>query len=187
MKAPPSSIASIDASSELPRKRMSEKWHFDNACDQRLSTDKHARRKQFTTSFSSTSNKSPMHSPRPIATGKPARLAYKGGFPRLYHVTSEEVARKIIKDGFRDGDKSQPLPAGVWLSNQPLDGNEGAYGDTILIVQFRVPLRRLSEFEIIEEGKYYREWVMAAAFIARHATATLSRRQRWQYKQFLEA
>jgi hypothetical protein len=61
----------------------------------------------------------------------------------------------------------------VWLSNAPLDGNEGAVGDTILIVQFRVPLRRLSDYEVIEEGKGYREWVMPAAFIAGHATITV--------------
>ena len=104
------------------------------------------------------------------------KIAYKGGFPRLYHVTSKETAAKILAEGFRDGESAQPLFAGVSLSNTPLDGNEGAYGDTVLIVQFRVSLRRLSRFVVIEEGKNSREWVMPAAFIVRHATITMSRR-----------
>jgi hypothetical protein len=103
------------------------------------------------------------------------KIAYKGGFPRLYHITTKDTATKILAEGFRDGESAQPLFAGVWLSNTPLDGNEGAYGDTVLMVQFRVHLRRLSRFVVIEERKNYREWVLRATYIARHATTTMSR------------
>jgi hypothetical protein len=103
------------------------------------------------------------------------KITYKSGFPRLYHVTSKETAAKILAEGFRDGESAQPLFTGVSLSNTPLDGNEGAYGDTLLIVQFRVDLRRLSRFVVIEEGKNCPEWVMPATYIARHATTTISR------------
>lgn len=101
------------------------------------------------------------------------KIIYKGGFPRLYHVTSRENAAKILAEGFRDGEDAQPLFTGVWLSATPLDGSEGAFGDSVLIVQFRVPLRCLSKFEVIEDGKTYREWVMPAAFIVKHATVTI--------------
>jgi hypothetical protein len=109
---------------------------------------------------------------------KLTRIAYKGGFPRLYHVTGEETARKILADGFLDGDPppgfdvgeaTYSLLRGVWLSNRPLESSEGVQGKTVLIVQFRIGVRRFSRFEVIEEGKTYREWVMPAAFIARHA------------------
>ena len=94
--------------------------------------------------------------------------AYKGGFPRLYHVTTKEIAAKILLEGFRDGESRHPF-TGVLLSNTPLTADSGAYGDCVLIVQFHIPLHRLRRFEIIEEGKTYREWLIPSAFIAKHA------------------
>ena len=102
------------------------------------------------------------------------KIAYRGGFPRLYHRTSKDLAAKILVEGFRDGENGHPVFTGVWLSNAPLDESEGARGDTVMIVHFRVSLRRLSQFEVVEEGKVHREWVVPAAFIAKHATITLS-------------
>jgi len=105
------------------------------------------------------------------------KLAWRNGYPRLYHVTGEEPARKILDDGFldgaTDGEATHPLFRGVWLSNRPLGYGEGVReGGIVLIVQFRIPLCRFSQFEVIEKGKTYREWVMPAAFIARHATTS---------------
>ena len=71
------------------------------------------------------------------------------GFPVLYHVTS--AAQEIFARGFRDAiTKRGPngdYPAGVWLSNRPLDPNDGAIGDSVVLVWFGIPLRRLREFE----------------------------------------
>jgi len=61
----------------------------------------------------------------------------------LYHVTTKENAAKILAEGFRDGNRTEPQIIGVWLSAEPLDANSGAWGDTVLMVQFQVPLRRL--------------------------------------------
>ena len=66
-------------------------------------------------------------------------------------------------------------PAGVWLSNRPLDPNDGAIGDAVLLVCFRVPLNRLRGFEWAEDGKAYREWLIPAAFISEFATVGLQR------------
>jgi hypothetical protein len=38
------------------------------------------------------------------------------------------------------------------------------------MVEFRVPFSRLREFEVVEDGKPYREWIMPAAFISEFAT-----------------
>ena len=94
------------------------------------------------------------------------------GFPVLYHVTS--AAQEILRRGFRDAiTKRGPngdYPAGVWLSNRPLDPNDGAIGDSVLLVWFGIPLRRLREFEWGEDGQGYREWLIPAAFISEFAT-----------------
>jgi len=52
---------------------------------------------------------------------------------------------------------------GVWLSNVPLDVNEGARGDTLL--QVELPVETINDYEWIEEGKPYREWLVPARLI----------------------
>jgi hypothetical protein len=88
---------------------------------------------------------------------------------RLYHRTRRENADKIIASGFIDG-RGNYLVAGcdftgVWVSNVPLDSNEGAEGDTLLEVLLAVPLARINDYEWIEEGKGYREWLVPAALL----------------------
>jgi hypothetical protein len=34
---------------------------------------------------------------------------------------------------------------GVFLSNRPVDSNEGATGDAVLVIQFNVPFEQLSD------------------------------------------
>ncbi|MER8438341.1 hypothetical protein NKH36_00060 [Mesorhizobium sp. M1312] len=60
---------------------------------------------------------------------------------------------------------------GVFLSDRPLDANEGvALGaDTILAVEFSVPLSILDDYELVEEGKGYREWTVPSDFIRQFA------------------
>jgi len=55
----------------------------------------------------------------------------------LYHTTSGEKADAIKRDGFRDGVGSYMTDTehcGVWLSDRPLDANEGAWGDTTIAI-----------------------------------------------------
>lgn len=55
----------------------------------------------------------------------------------LYHRTDPQAAENIMQQGFRDntGSYGAVKPhSGVWLSNVPLDENEGAFGDILLEV-----------------------------------------------------
>jgi hypothetical protein len=54
--------------------------------------------------------------------------------------------------------------SGVWLADVPLDSNEGADGDTLLEVTFD-DLAPLADYEWVEEGKPYREWLVPAALV----------------------
>lgn len=55
---------------------------------------------------------------------------------------------------------------GVWLSDAPLDCNEGAYGSTVLDLE--IPSRIIDIFEWKEEGKTYREFLVPAAIVNQH-------------------
>ena len=54
---------------------------------------------------------------------------------RLFHRTDHADA--ILREGFRDGEgtyMTDTMLRGVWLSNIPLDGNEGANEDQLLLI-----------------------------------------------------
>src|SRR6266699_2442609 len=53
----------------------------------------------------------------------------------------------------------------VWLSNNPLDENEGTKGPVLLEVSVKATHREMAQFEWIEEGKPYREWLIPATFL----------------------
>jgi hypothetical protein len=83
----------------------------------------------------------------------------------FFHTT--DAADAILRDGFRDATRyiGGIELTGVWLSEYPgLDSNEGAKGDERLQVEFPDEVD-LSDFELIEEGKPYREWCVPAALI----------------------
>ena len=109
------------------------------------------------------------------------RIRKRKGFPALYHVTSADTEREILAPGFRDAIRKRGpgidgvYPAGVWLSNRPLDANDGAIGDSVVLVWFGISWRRLRVFEWPEEDKPYREWLIPAAFISDYATVGLQR------------
>ena len=92
---------------------------------------------------------------------------------RLYHVTTIESAEKIMADGFRDSVGSYMTArewSGVWLSNMPLDANEGAKGDTLLLVDLELSEPDIADFEWVEEMKGYREWLIPAQLINENAS-----------------
>jgi hypothetical protein len=94
----------------------------------------------------------------------------------LFHATTTERAKAILRDGFIDGRgihiAEMELP-GVWLSDCPLDVTAGARGNAVLAVSFVLPLSCLAEFEVIEDDKPYREWCVPSDFIRQHATVAL--------------
>ena len=94
----------------------------------------------------------------------------------LYHVTSSESATAIKRDGFRDTGGSYMTESehrgvehhGVWLSDYPLDANEGAWADTVIAVDLPLSKADLDQYEWKEEGKGYREWLIPAAVINKY-------------------
>jgi len=90
---------------------------------------------------------------------------------RLYHRTSRGVADAIVQGGFRDGSGyygTDLLWTGVWLSDRPLDGNEGAFGDTLLAVE--MDEAAVAEFEWVEDEKPYREFLVPASLVNERAS-----------------
>jgi hypothetical protein len=87
---------------------------------------------------------------------------------RVYHRTDRGEA--ILRDGFRDGEGSygtRTLYRGVWVSSgSPLDENEGAAGDGVVLLE--IPDELFRAFEWIEEGKPYREALVPASELNRH-------------------
>jgi hypothetical protein len=92
----------------------------------------------------------------------------------LYHRTNRTASRAIMRRGFKDttGYYMIALPtSGVWVSDRPLDVNEGARGDILLRVTVRLGKRDLRKYEWVEEGKPYREWQLPAALINARRTS----------------
>ena len=86
---------------------------------------------------------------------------------KLFHRTHSADA--ILKEGFRDTAGTYgtgQVFQGVWLSKTPLDVNEGAAGDTLLVIN--IPEEVVAEYEWIEEGKPYREFLLPAEIVNRH-------------------
>ena len=94
----------------------------------------------------------------------------------LYHRTSECAAAAILRDGFVDSEGSYMTDGtlnGVFLSNRPLSGNEGAgpLGDGVVLeIQFSIPLDDLADYELVDDRGTYREWCLPAAKVAQCAT-----------------
>jgi hypothetical protein len=80
-----------------------------------------------------------------------------------FHRTSAEAAVAIVADGFRDAEDyymTGNLYRGVWVSDEPLDINEGAQGDVLLSLD--VPESLFAEYEWVEDAKAYREALVPA-------------------------
>jgi len=101
------------------------------------------------------------------------RRARRSVSVQLYHVTTAKNAEAIMRDGFCDRSGSYVIDTiltGVWLSDRPLDANEAMAGSTVLVVDLHVPISDLADYELIEEGKPYREWCVPADVARRIAT-----------------
>jgi hypothetical protein len=98
---------------------------------------------------------------------------------KLYHRTDQEAAAQILKYGFRDGKgtyMTKQEHSGVWLSNVPLDENEGAFGDVLL--ELDLPDEKLTPYEWIEEGKPYREFLVPAGSLPNSKSSRRTRLNR---------
>src|SRR4030095_2052810 len=85
---------------------------------------------------------------------------------RLYHSTNRGAADAILSAGFIDNEDyylTENLYTGVWLADRPLDENEGTKGHTLLTIE--IPEEVIAQYEWVEEGKPYREFLAPAALI----------------------
>lgn len=86
---------------------------------------------------------------------------------KVYHRTDH--AEAIQQDGFRDGTgtyMTKNTYTGVWVSNVPLDANEGAVGEALMEVE--IPEELFVRFEWVEDGKPYRESLIPATLLNEH-------------------
>lgn len=94
---------------------------------------------------------------------------------RLFHRTRAHNAKSILREGFRDAEGNYGVAntyRGVWLSDTPLEANEGAWGDTLLVVE--LDESDVAPFEWVEEGKAFREFLVPAAIINRKSTPVIA-------------
>ena len=85
-----------------------------------------------------------------------------------------EAVPSIVADGFRDATDfymTDELHSGVWLADRPLDPNDGAYGDALLVVE--IPDDVFAGYEWREEGKSIREALIPADVVNRYGPATV--------------
>ena len=52
-----------------------------------------------------------------------------------------------------------------WASDRPVDCNEGAKGDVLLSIELAASENELADFEIVEDGKTWREWIVPAKLL----------------------
>jgi hypothetical protein len=83
----------------------------------------------------------------------------------LYHRTPH--GDTILAEGFKDAEGSygtSRLWRGVWVSaGDAVTANEGAEGEDVVVVE--ISEATVSEFEWVEEGKPYREFLVPAAIL----------------------
>jgi hypothetical protein len=90
----------------------------------------------------------------------------------LYHRTN--AAAEILRDGFRDGEgdyMTDVVLRGVWLSDVPLDIQEGANGRQVLEVE--LPDALAIEHEVVEGEKPFRELLVPADVLNRQGRTRL--------------
>jgi hypothetical protein len=92
----------------------------------------------------------------------------------FYHRTN--AAETILQDGFLNHNglsgAYHAAIEGVFLSDQPLDCNEGAKGNQLL--EIALPsCYDISFYELIEDEKPYREWCVPANILNQYARIRL--------------
>src|SRR5260370_38352486 len=103
-----------------------------------------------------------------------SRSRQRAGAMRLYHRTTRGAAAALLRDGFRGG-RGSYLTAqdhvGVWVSDQPLDENEGAHGRALLALE--IPEAIVAPYEWVEGGRGFREFLVPAQVVNGYGAPTL--------------
>lgn len=91
---------------------------------------------------------------------------------KFFHRTN--AAEAILSEGFRDATRNYMTTeehSGVFISNFPLDCNEGTKGDQLLLLE--IPESEVLQYEWEEEGKPYREFCVPAEILNRNGKPML--------------
>jgi hypothetical protein len=83
---------------------------------------------------------------------------------RVYHRTDHADA--IVRESFRNATNTYMTASefsGVWVADRPLDPNEGAWGRFVIALD--VPESELEPYEWVEEGRFYREFLVPAELL----------------------
>ncbi|MEZ0095913.1 hypothetical protein [Streptacidiphilus sp. EB129] len=103
-----------------------------------------------------------------------AEMRSLGGVTVYFHTT--DATEAILRDGFRDAEGTYKLVGftlrGVFIADVPMDTNEGAKGEQLLEIVFPDDVN-LENFELVEEGKPYREWCVPAELLNEHGARRL--------------
>ncbi|MGS0685439.1 hypothetical protein ACVBEQ_09875 [Nakamurella sp. GG22] len=88
----------------------------------------------------------------------------------VYHrAGSDEAADDIDRDGFRDGTGNyltENSYTGVWVADLPLDPNDYGEGEwDAPVFEMDVDEPAIADYEWIEDGKPYREWLVPAPVV----------------------
>ena len=86
----------------------------------------------------------------------------------LHHWTTWEAAQSIRTNGFRDGSgryMTTKQHTGVWFTDDDEDAMQGMCGATHLSISTKLSEKDIEEYEWIEDGKGYREWLIPAQVI----------------------
>ena len=93
---------------------------------------------------------------------------------KLYRRVAPDEADRTLRLGFEDHRGSYLTNCewlGVFVSDRPLDSND--FGDTsatvLLEIDLALPESAIADYEWIEEGKSYREWLIPAPLLNANA------------------
>ena len=92
----------------------------------------------------------------------------KRGRLMTYHRTTSEAAELILREGFQDTEGqfgTSSVHRGVWLSDIPLNINDGVEGDALLEVTLMLSQDEMDATEWAEQHVGHREWLMPAVTI----------------------
>ncbi len=96
---------------------------------------------------------------------------------KLYHTTTPGRAESIKSKGFRDAEGTYGLMSedgtpfcirGVFLSDTVLGCNDGLPPNASEVFVIEIPDDVIKPYEIVEEGKGYREWCIPARVVNKY-------------------
>jgi hypothetical protein len=101
---------------------------------------------------------------------------------RLYHSTSVRAAEAIMRAGFRAATGAYGLGdgklTGCFFADRAVSENEGARSSAAVVVDVAAgAMESLADFELVEEGKPYREWCLPAALVNAWPRRVLAREE----------